>query len=88
MEKLLQEETDNVYQAGAMIYYEEAVKNMALRLPDDYGQWADVFSQEEIQALPQQSHFDRKIELLPNTTCSFGSLYPCATFKLKAMDIC
>lgn len=85
MEELLQEDPENVYQVGAMIYHDEEGRDIALRLPEDYREWSDVFSQERIQALPEHSSFDHKIDLLPNTTPPFGPRYPCSTSELKAM---
>lgn len=85
MEGFLQEDPENIYLVGTMVYHEEEGKDMTLRLPSPYQEWSDVFCQQRIQALSQHSQCDQKIDLLPNTTPPFGPLYPCSTSELKAM---
>lgn len=48
VKELLLEDRDNIYQVGGIIYYHEERKDMALRLPENYQEWADVFSQDKI----------------------------------------
>lgn len=68
-----------------MIYHDEARKEIALKLPDHSREWLDVLSQERILALLEHLSSDRIIDVLPNTTPTFGPLYACSASELKSM---
>lgn len=46
IEELLLEDPSNNYQVGAAIYHDESGRNIVMPLPQDYCNWADIFSQE------------------------------------------
>ena len=62
MEELLQEDPSNVYQVGAMVYHDEEGKDMALRLPNDYREWADVCNAPRGVAIPHHPSDIQKID--------------------------
>ena len=54
---------------------EEGV-NVADDLPEHYREWTSVFSEDEINKLPEHSPWDHEINLVEGTTPPFGPIYP------------
>src|SRR5258708_16274057 len=50
-----------------------------------YREWADVFSIEKSDQLPEHSAYDHHINLHPGTKPPFGPLYPCSDSELKVL---
>lgn len=82
-EDLMDEES--AYVIGSVEYHDEEGKDIALRLPPAYRNWASVFSEENILALPKHSQFDHQIKLQPGTNPPYGPLYQCSDAELKAL---
>src|SRR4051812_47989376 len=70
---------------GMAIFHDEDGEDIAIRLLDEYKDYADIFSQEKIQKLPEHSEYDHKIELMPGTTPPFGPIYPLSESELKLL---
>ena len=49
---------------------------MADDLPEYYREWASVFSEEEINKLPEHSTWDHEIKLIEGSTPPYGPIYP------------
>ena len=49
---------------------------MAHDLPEYYREWASVFSEEEINKLPEHTPWDREIKLIEGSTPPYGLIYP------------
>ena len=45
-------------------------------LPEYYREWASVFSEEEINKLPEHSSWDHEIKLIEGSTPLYGPIYP------------
>jgi hypothetical protein len=72
--------------AGADIeWHNEEGGNIADRLPERYREWASVFSEEEINRLPDHTEYDHRIELVEGTVPPFGPIYPLLERELHAL---
>jgi hypothetical protein len=61
--------------AGADIeWHDEKGGNIADRLPEIYREWASVFSEEEINRLPDHTEYDHRIELVKGANPLFGPI--------------
>lgn len=87
MDALRQDDFNNLYQVGAIVYHDEVGSDMTLRLLHNYQEWADVFIQEMIQVLSEHFQFNHKIELLRNLNPPFGTPHSCLTFEIKAIKV-
>jgi hypothetical protein len=58
---------------------------VSLRLLPEYKTWADVFSTEKSEQLPEHGIHDHHINLVPGTKPTFGPLYPCSDLELKVL---
>ena len=59
--------------------------NVADDLPEQYREWASVFSEEEINKLPEHSPWDHEIKLVEGTTPPFGPIYPLNEKELQVL---
>jgi hypothetical protein len=72
--------------AGADIeWHNEEGGNIADRLPEIYREWASVFSEEEINRLPDHTEYDHRIELVEGTVPPFGPIYPLLEKELQTL---
>ena len=58
---------------------------MAEKLPEQYQEWADVFSEEKIMTLPEHSNFDHEITLMDGAKLPKGAIYPLAERELEEL---
>ena len=84
-EQMLREPRDQVHVFGLAVYHDEDGEDISLRLIDHYKDYADIFSEEKIHALPEHSKYDHKIELEPGTTPPFGPIYPLSESELRVL---
>jgi hypothetical protein len=63
-------------------WHDEEGGNIADRLPKRYRLWASVFSEEEINRLPDHTEYNHKIQLVDGAQPPFGSLYPLSEKEL------
>ena len=62
--------------AAGQVWYNEEGGNVADDLPEYYRKWASVFSEEEINKLPEHSPWDYEIKLIEGSTPLYGPIYP------------
>jgi len=84
-EQMLREPKDQVHVFGLAVYHDEDGGDISARLVDYYKDYADIFSEEKIHALPEHSKYDHKIELEPGTTPPFGPIYPLSESELRVL---
>jgi hypothetical protein len=66
-------------------WHDEDGGNIADRLPEIYREWASVFSEEEINRLPDHTEYDHRIELIEGTVPPFGPIYPLSEKELQTL---
>jgi hypothetical protein len=71
--------------ASAVQWHEEDGGDIAERLPERYRRWASVFSEEEINRLPDHTEYDHKIQLVDGVQPPFGPIYPLSEKELQAL---
>jgi hypothetical protein len=72
--------------AGANIeWHDEEGGNIADRLPEMYRDWASVFSEEEINCLPDHTEYDHRIEVVEGPVPPFGPIYPLSEKESQAL---
>jgi hypothetical protein len=64
-------------------WHHEEGGNIADRLPEIYREWASVFSEEEINRLPDHMEYDHRIELVEGAVPPFGPIYPLSEKELE-----
>jgi len=82
---MLAEHPAEVYQMGTAVWHDDSGEDVSLRLMPEYREWADVFSIEKSDQLPEHSAYDHHINLHPGTKPLFGPLYPCSDCELKVL---
>ena len=58
---------------------------MADDLPEHYREWASVFSEEEINKLPEHTSWDHEIKLIEGATPPYGPIYPLNEMELLVL---
>jgi hypothetical protein len=71
--------------ASAVQWHDEDGGDIAERLPERYRRWASVFSEEEINRLPDHTEYDHKIQLVDGAQPPFGPIYPLSEKELQAL---
>jgi hypothetical protein len=71
--------------ASAVKWHDEDGGDIAERLPERYRKWASVFSEEEINRLPDHTEYDHKIQLVDGAQPPFGPIYPLSEKELQAL---
>ena len=81
-EQKFHEPKEQIHVFGMAGFYDEDGKDISLYLIDYYKDYADIFSEEKIYALPEHEKYDHKIELQPGTTPPFDLIYPLSESEL------
>ena len=84
-EEMLREPKEHRHVFGMAVFHDEDGEDISLRLIDHYKDYADIFSEEKIHALPEHGKYDHKIELEPGTMPSFGPIYPLSESELRVL---
>ena len=73
-----QEWISSCYKAASasQVWQNEEGGDVADDLPDHYKEWASVFSDEEINKLPEHTSWDHEIKLIEGSTPPYGPIYP------------
>jgi hypothetical protein len=66
-------------------WHDEDGGDIAERLPERYRQWASVFSEQEINRLPDHTEYDHKIQQVDGAQPPFGPIYPLSEKELQAL---
>ena len=62
--------------SASQVWHNEEGGNVADNLPEHYKEWASVFSEEEINKLPEHTSWDHEIKLIEGSTPPYGPIYP------------
>jgi hypothetical protein len=57
-----------------------------LDLPEEFADFADVFSKTSADKLPEHTEYDHTLPLEPGTKPPFRTIYPLSAIELKALD--
>ena len=82
---MLQEPKEQHHVFGRAVFHDEDGEDIFLYLIDHYKDYADIFREEKIHALPEHSKYDHKIELEPGATPPFGPIYPLLESELRVL---
>ena len=83
--EMLREPKEQCHVFRMAVFHDEDGEDISLRLIDHYKDYADIFSEEKIHALPEHSKYDHKIKLEPGTMPPFGPLYPLSESELRVL---
>jgi len=84
-EKLIAEDTDNIFVMGMALYTDEDGEDIRIKILPEYRDYADIFSQAKIKALPEHSKYDDRINLIPEANLPDGPIYPLSKKELDAL---
>jgi len=84
-EQRLAEDPDNIFVMGMALYTDEDGDDIELKILPEYEDYADIFSLERINALPQHSKYDPHVYLVPDAKLLDGPIYPLAKKELEAL---
>jgi len=65
-EELLAEDSDNIFVIGIALYMDEDGDDIKLKILPEYQDYGDIFSQERINALPEHTKYDYRMDLIPD----------------------
>ena len=82
---MLREPKEQRHVFGMAVFHDEDGEDISLCLIDHYKDYADIFSEEKIHALPEDSKYDYKIELELGTKPPFGPIYPLSESELRVL---
>jgi len=70
---------------GMALYTDEDGEDIKIKILPEYRDYADIFSQEKINALPEHSKYDHRIDLIPEAKLPDGPIYPLSKKELDAL---
>jgi len=73
--KLLAEDPDNIIVMGMALYTDEDCEDIKIKILAEYRDYADIFSEEKINALPEYSKYDHRIDLIPDVKLPDEPIY-------------
>ena len=71
--------------AAGQVWHNEEGGDVADDLPKYYREWASVFSEEEINKLPEHSPWAHEIKLIEGSTPPYGPIYPLNKMELAVL---
>jgi len=84
-EELLAEDPDNIFVMGMALYTDEDADDIKVKILPEYQDYADIFSQERINALPEHTKYDHCVDLVPDAKLPDGPIYPLSKKELDAL---
>ena len=60
-EELLAEDPDNIFVLGMALYTDKVVDDIKVKILPENHDYADIFSQERINALPEHTKYDHRV---------------------------
>jgi len=60
-------------------------EDIKIKILPEYRDYADIFSQQKINALPEHSKYDHHINLIPEAKLPDGPIYPLSKKELDAL---
>jgi len=70
---------------GMALYTDEDGQDIKVKILPEYRDYADIFSQEKINVLPEHSKYDHRIDLIPEPKVPDGPIYPLSKKELDAL---
>jgi len=84
-EELLAEVPKNIFVMGMALYTDEDGKDIKIKILPEYTDYADIFSQERINTLPEYSKYHHRIDLIPDAKLPDGPKYPLSKKELDVL---
>jgi len=84
-EELLAKDPDNIFIMGMALYTDEDRDDIKLKILPEYQDYADIFSQERINALPDHTKYDHRVDLVPDAQLPDRPIYPLSKKELDAL---
>ena len=69
---------------GMALYTDEDGDHIKVTILPEYQDYADIFSQERINALPGHTKYDHRVDLVPDAKLPDGPIYPLSKKELDA----
>jgi len=60
---------------GIVLYTDEDVDDIKVKILPEYQDYGDIFSQERINALPEHTKYDHHVDLVPDANISKKMIY-------------
>jgi len=70
---------------GVALYTDEDGEDIKIKILPEYRDYADIFSQEKINALPEHSKYHHRIDLIPEAKLPDRPIYPLSKKELDAL---
>ena len=84
-EELLAEDRYNIFVIGIALFTDEHRDNIKVKILPQYQDFADIFSWEEVNALPEYTKYDHCIDLMPDAKLPDGPIYPLSRKELDTL---
>jgi len=84
-EELLADDPDNIFVMGMTLYTNQDGEDIKIKILPEYRDHADIFRQEKINALPEHSKYDHRIDLIPKAKLPDRHIYPLSKKELDAL---
>jgi len=84
-EELLAKDPDNIVVMGMALYTDEDGEDIKIKILPEYRDYADIFSKEKINALPEHGKYDHRIDLIREAKLPDGPIYPLSKKELDAL---
>jgi len=62
--ELLAKDPDNIFVMGMALYTDEDGEDIKIKILPEYRHYAEIFSQEKINTLPEHTKYDHRIDLI------------------------
>jgi len=82
-QELLADDPDSIFVMGMALYTDEDGEDIKIKILPEHKDNADLFSQDKINALPEHSKYDHRIDLIPEGQLPDGLIY---YFSKKELD--
>jgi len=84
-EELLAEDPDNIFVMGIGLYTEEDGHDIKVKILLEFQDYADIFSQERLNALPEHTKYNPRIDLIPDIKLPERPRYPLSKKELDTL---
>ena len=84
-EELLAEDPKNIFVCGMRLWTGEDGEDISLKLLPQYRDYADIFSEEKINVLPEHTEYDHCIDLIPGSDLPKNHIYPLTVKELQVL---
>jgi len=84
-EELLAEDHNNMFVCGMRLWTGEDGEDICLKLLPEYQDYADIFSEEKINVLPEHTEYDHCIDLVPGSDLPRNYIYALTVRELQVL---